>query len=724
MTGLVSGLVLGALAVPTAAHSPHDEIFDVAVSPAFAEDGTAYTISRSLLLRTTDHGRTWQRLTRGLDFTTGYRLLAVADDDPSLVLVATAAQGLARSGDAGESWTPLRDGPSDVAAVVLGFDGLVVVATGSDDEVWRSTDAGDTWETVDTGLRAPVVAVGADGATVAAGAADGTVAISNDAGESWSALRGGADGQAVSAVHVRSTGAVVVGTESGSVYQAGTGDDGLEALPDPPGTGPVTAIADEPSAGVLWVVRGDEGPAWTQDDGVTWNAAVVGLTTDPQVDERAYADQFSFGRLAITSGSQPVLLLAGFDGLFRSDDLGTSWSEVPTLDDVIVGFDVSAAYADSPDLVVSTYVAGLHLSNDGGATWSPAAGLDAAAGAGSGVVRLFNVVMSPAFASDRTLFTSTDSAVLRSDDGGGAWTPLEPGDAPTSRGAPRIDIVAVSPAFATDGTVAVGTRDGLVVVSDDRGATFGQRTDLGGPVRSVVFSPDFASDGVVLASTSAGVDGSGAEVGAAVHRSADGGRTWSTVVVGRPGRLAVSPAFGLDSTVLLASRRGLFRSLDGGASFSNVGGDDGGLALNATVEAVAVSPAFPTDRTIVVSIRGEGLMRSVDGGDTFVPFADELIAANELAADFDKPTARPIRFSPAYTDDRTLFVSTVTDLFRSEDDGETWQSIAPPDLRVGRATAPGTVVIQRTGATVARWLLALAGVTGLVAVVGWWRGRQ
>ena len=52
--GLSLGLVFAALVIRTAvvqAHTPHDDITDLAISPDYAQDQTAFVISRSKLMR-------------------------------------------------------------------------------------------------------------------------------------------------------------------------------------------------------------------------------------------------------------------------------------------------------------------------------------------------------------------------------------------------------------------------------------------------------------------------------------------------------------------------------------------------------------------------------------------------------------------------------------------------------------------------------------------------
>ena len=87
------------------AHSPHDDVGDIAVSPAYAEDRTVFAIVRGRLMRSTDGGRTWVELVHGARGET--RVLAhvaVAPSDEQVMYLTTLGDGVLRSEDGGMSW--------------------------------------------------------------------------------------------------------------------------------------------------------------------------------------------------------------------------------------------------------------------------------------------------------------------------------------------------------------------------------------------------------------------------------------------------------------------------------------------------------------------------------------------------------------------------------------------------------------------------------------------
>lgn len=89
------------------------------------------------------------------------------------------------------------------------------------------------------------------------------------------------------------------------------------------------------------------------------------------------------------------------------------------------------------------------------------------------------------------------------------------------------------------------------------------------------------------------------------------------------------------------------------------------------VMALAISPNYQSDRTLLVGLSGAGrnggLYHSTDGGDTWQPTTRGL-------TDLD---ISQVVFSPMFAQDQTVFLSTTyRGLFRSNDGGDTWQSLA------------------------------------------------
>lgn len=148
------------------------------------------------------------------------------------------------------------------------------------------------------------------------------------------------------------------------------------------------------------------------------------------------------------------------------------------------------------------------------------------------------------------------------------------------------------------------------------------------------------------------------------------------------GRLLVSPAwprdkalFGLwdhdlapdDCFVFGVTGGLLYLSSDGGSTWGQPhGGLRGGCRR---MSALAVSPDYATDRTILASIMGTGIFKSTDGGRLWLPSSIGLLDRN----------ASHLLFSPGFGRDQTVFARTSSagmgrgTLYRSTDGGTSWQ---------------------------------------------------
>ena len=100
----------------------------------------------------------------------------------------------------------------------------------------------------------------------------------------------------------------------------------------------------------------------------------------------------------------------------------------------------------------------------------------------------------------------------------------------------------------------------------------------------------------------------------------DGGRSWEAVNDGLGGlrvqSMLVSPEFGSDSTLVAGTTAGLFRSTDGGGSWTRL---RDGLREGSTFLAVAFSPDYASDNTLFAGTDADGVFRSEDGGESWQP---------------------------------------------------------------------------------------------------------
>lgn len=148
-------------------------------------------------------------------------------------------------------------------------------------------------------------------------------------------------------------------------------------------------------------------------------------------------------------------------------------------------------------------------------------------------------------------------------------------------------------------------------------------------------------------------------------------------------QIALSPNFGKDATILLvvtppSGGDQVLRSTDAGATWTVIGGIPVGENL---VWTMAISPDYAEDGTLFLggarsTYAGEGVWRSQDGGDTWIPLWNGLPHLR----------VKKVEISPTYRDDGGVAVTSDyvqivpweqgESLHRSFDRGETWERVS------------------------------------------------
>ena len=596
------------------AHAPHDEVQAILLSPAYARDGIVFAIIRWNILRSADFGYTWHRLNRGLG---PYLFLDLAISPAFVVdrcvFAVSDGGGIFRSSDAGLSWAVSNRGLADLCIACLAVSPTFdtdhrLIAVGCSGQLYVTRDRGDNWERVfHEGESVSVAAVIDD--TIVVGTRAGTVYRSGDDGASWQELArmlSPAPITCLTSLPSPSKSIVLVGTGNGSVAVTQDGADsqvraaGLEGRH-------VTSLAaarDRQGRPILFASTWKEGVFRSEDIGVSWTRHGAGLTTDHQADEPAFRRPH-FTALAISSeyAVDHTIFLGGFDGVFKSVDGGTSWREMSAALPIglIVGLDLVRGDEARLRVAVTTYVAGVYSQDTGGPWETDNVGLDRG--------RLFDIAFSPSYSSDRTVFTVSGWALFRSTDGGRHW-----------EGIPLIQSVRALRGFRSRLYWALRPLIRGLTGWLGRQRLLRLRRWLA-PTRLLVGvrQPGFA------------------------------------------GILAISPDFGTDRTLFVGGALGVLRSRAGGQSLQYVLG-----TVATPVQSLVISPDFLNDQTVFVAF-DDSLQRSVDGGTTW-----------EVCSAGPEFRAARLAISPEYGHDRTLFMGSMSGLWRSRDGGRLWQRLGVP----------------------------------------------
>lgn len=335
----------------------------------------------------------------------------------------------------------------------------------------------------------------------------------------------------------------------------------------------------------------------------------------------------------------------GYKQIFRSIDAGDTWSKLPNGMDNrfdFSGIAVSPAYVDDSTVFAATRGDGIFQSTDEGDSWrrfnTGLAGMNVkelrvggsrsssytvfASTTGGGLFRrtasdtrwnrvlekTVNVsvtAVSPDYAQDGTVLVATDTGhLLRTTDRGDTWRDLG-----ALAGSVVYD-VAIAPGRAQE--IFVAAAGGGVLYSNNGGATF-VRKQNGLPtvtINNVAVSPNYRNDRAVFCTS----------VGETVYKSSNGGNSWKFYPTGAKitgqtnpinefSELQISRTYAKDGAVFMTAFDGLFRSMDGGVTWTEA------QTRMDIATGVALSPNFRSDRRIIAtSYSGGGLYKSEDSG--------------------------------------------------------------------------------------------------------------
>jgi photosystem II stability/assembly factor-like uncharacterized protein len=347
--------------------------------------------------RSTDDGVTWTAVNRGLSIA---GILSLAVDASDHLFAGSGA--IFRSINNGASWSKVMSFPAtityigQVKSLTVTPDGQILAGTFRGG-VYRSSDGGDTWTLVNTGLHDLwVTGVGSDASGYVFAGTNGGAGLyrSRTSSIHWTISNRGLVDTNVSALACNSAGDLFAGTNylwygSGTFRSADGGANWQKrGLTDKE----VNGIALNPSghvfvgtwhglfrskdrgrtwtavnaglpylfiqalainaAGSIFISPLDHGVYRSTDDGASWTFASTGLS-----EKRVYA-------LCATSGGH--LFASTNLGVFRSTDSGATWSHMGLKDYAVFSFAAKAG----GQIFAGTNGAGVFYSGDDGETWS------------------------------------------------------------------------------------------------------------------------------------------------------------------------------------------------------------------------------------------------------------------------------------------------------------------------------------------------------------------
>ncbi len=694
--------LLGVQVQPSYAHRPHDVIEQVVLSPDYGKDQNLMIIVRGNLYKSNDGGQNWRRVVQGLDklyqSPTPITDLALTPSQKDHFFAATAWNGIYKSEDGGESWFSVNEGlPTSVynnlssiqiqRLAVSPNSEKDVLASGTEGGLYLTQNGGQKWQSILDSSQKINAVVFTPKSKILAADAQGNLLRSDDLGKTWQKLATLSSGNNVNRIAVSPNfsqdNTFFLATAKEGILK--TTDGGKRFIPMMQGVKDkaVQDVSLSPNYAenqTLALVNWHEGAFLSQDGGQTWTKMSQGLTKDRQADEFKVPHFYSV-RFSPNVQEDKTLFVGGFNGLFHTNDLGKTWHELETLSlGTVMALGISPDYAQDQTLAIATYVGNIYRSQNQGKTWQPInKGLERPLFENrfnrdpqtQDPRRFYDLEFSPNYAQDQTFWVSLLwNQIVKTVNQGNSWQIV---DLPAPKG--RGSTLAVSPNFSQDQTLFVITQEGRVYRSTDGGNRFRKVGNIGHTTgndpSSIVISPNFAEDKTLYAVAKGGV-----------FQSQDSGVTWTSVSKNTVTeqllsmQLAISPNYAQDKTILLSSSSGLFLSEEGGETWREL--EVIPVNSDPDLTGVAISPDYAKDQTIVATVRGKGLYKSTDSGQTFSNVGDNALPITKVE---NIPYAGiPIQFSPNYAQDKTLFGigSAKTQVYRSMDGGDTWEVLTVP----------------------------------------------
>jgi len=525
------------------------------------------------VLRSRDEGRTFQPANTGL---TNLAVSAMVVDPLhcEIVYAATFGGGLFKTTDSGRSWQSL--GEAAGATLWLAIDPtrprILYSGVNGGAAVLKSVDGGVTWQPANQGL--PVTSVWTvqidrehpDVLYVGTGGAGAFK--STNGGASWQPLPVGPIVWSI-AIDPRRSDTIYAGTNGDGVFRSDDGGATFHQMGSPRDRR-VTSLAHDPGRrGVLYAGTAGGGVAYSSDFGVTFS-------------ETALTGSLTLALVVQETGD--VYAATGTEGVLVSGSYGAVWREVAP--ETLRSLNAQNVYglavdpADSTRVIAATNDAGLLGSVDRGTTWRRF-------GNGFSSRSSRQITFDPADTRRLYVGAFNGGGLNVSTDGGGTWTSRRVGSAVSYVWSTAVD--------RRSGAVFAGTVGEGLWRSTDGAQTFSR---LG--AATLTDTRTIAADGDRILA--------GGRLG--LHRSTDGGATWTQTLTVYVSNLTVDPS---DASLIYAATQtgGVLRSRDGGLTFTATNSGLTSLRMSRG-NGVVVDPR--SSNTLYVGTEGAGVFKSTDGG--------------------------------------------------------------------------------------------------------------
>lgn len=655
------------------AHIPHDVVIETKLSPNYAQDRTVYHIVNigistwGNIFKSEDKGQSWQRIEEGLDNQYKLSSLDIASQSPDTLFLSSFGDGIYQSKNGGQTWLKVNQGLENLnikQVFISPHSSDLVLAMGTEKGLYKTKDEGKNWYSVMGNHQVTAIAYFPNQENqIVIGDSQGKLYLSKDQGENWQPFFNFNNSGMIRDIKIspnfESDQTFFIGTEKKGVLKTINGGQSFNSVNQGLSDLSIASLAVSPNYKkdtTLFISAWQDGIFQSNDGGINWKKSNKGLQT---VEQSLTWNSPNFSKISLSPNfaKDQTIFVAGFDGLFKTVDGGWNWQDTNiafSRANNIHHIVLSPNYAKDQTLAFSTLFNSPYISHNQGKTWTnidKGVQLDALLKQHL-VTNIISFAFSPNYRSDKTLLASTWGSLFKTTDGGKNWEKLW---VPKSLRADSYMIV--SPHFVTDQTIYLITYEGNLLRSTDGGQNFSAIGKLQGKAiqpPALAISPSFSVDQTLYLG---GFEGG-------INKSVDGGVTWysvnnNPVIEGASIKLVISPNYQRDQTVLAGTSRGFFVTRDSGINWDKL--VNGAYDTNSNVEDLAISPNYQIDQTFLVNLKGQGLFKTTDAGQTFSRIHQAFHG--------------PIELSPSYSTDQTIYGATDMTLVRSTNGGLTWQTI-------------------------------------------------
>jgi photosystem II stability/assembly factor-like uncharacterized protein len=346
------------------------------------------------VFRSVDDGQTWLPPSNAADLA----VTAMVAESPYL-LAGTIDEGVYRSSDGGETWTQTLPGFTSIQAMCLSGDTILASTYGY---TYGSTDGGATWFYVNALEGAGVWSYFCQDSLIVAGAVN-QIFKSTDYGNTFTTIDLNFSFGVVNIYSITRTGnTFFMATSYDGIYQST--DEGLTWSPANQGMGPKDAravVVSESStliAGTHYV-----GVYRSIDLGLSWSKSVTGFPAGSSI------------LTLLTTG--PSVYAGTRDGIYRTDDHGDSWTKLSAAGNDTINYSTVRGLCEKDGTIFAgtflQFHSTVYKSTDKGVTWTPS---------GSGLPPNLTFVSDMVTSGDN-LIASTDEGIYYSPDDGDHWYP-------------------------------------------------------------------------------------------------------------------------------------------------------------------------------------------------------------------------------------------------------------------------------------------------------------